>query len=536
MESLPFSWSISTIGEVSSYIQRGKSPKYSPRSSLPVINQRSIRWHGIIDEYLKYVHEDQFAAWGKERYVQAGDILWNSTGTGTIGRACLVRNRDTDPPKVVDSHVTIVRPLNGLVDAGYLFAWIRSPEVQQQIEDLATGTTNQIELSRTTITSTPVPLAPLNEQRRITAKLDTTLAAVDACCHRLDGVAATLKRFRQAVLEAATSGELTREWREERDFACDRWTIQDLCLNERYSLCIGPFGSNLKVSDYEEQGVPLVFVREIRNREFGGLGTKYVTPAKARELIAHQVRPGDLLLTKMGDPPGDTAIYPDELQSAIMTSDVVCIRPDPLKIDKVFLAFLLESPSGRDLIQGITAGVAQQKISLERLRTVVLMVPSLLEQQEIIRYAQGLFTLADQLEAKLTAARKVVDRLTPALLAKAFRGELVPQDPSDEPASVLLDRIRAARQVEAGAGKPARRGRPKAAASPATVAREAAPVPADCLAALLRECGALSERALLAASELEPARFRAQLALERQRGAIRDTTEDDGQVLLEASA
>ena len=237
----------------------------------------------------------------------------------------------------------------------------------------------------------------------------------------------------------------------------------------------------------------------------------------------------------MGDPPGDTAIYPDDLQSAIMTSDVVCIRPDPLKIDKVFLAFLLESPSGRDLIQGITAGVAQQKISLERLRTVVLMVPSLLEQQEIIRYAQALFSLADQLEAKLTAARKVVDRLTPALLAKAFRGELVPQDPGDEPASVLLERIRAARQAEAGAGKPSRRGRRQAAASPDPVALEAAPVPPDYLAALLKECGALSERALLAASELEPARFRAQLALEQGRGAILETTEDDGQVLLEAS-
>ena len=145
-------------------------------------------------------------------------------------------------------------------------------------------------------------------------------------------------------------------------------------------------------------------------------------------------------------------------------------------------------------------------------------------------------TLADQLEARLTAAHKVVDRLTPALLAKAFRGELVPQDPHDEPASVLLERIRAARQAEAVAGQPSRRGRNKAAANPATVALEAAPVPADCLAALLRECGALSERALLAASELEPARFRAQLALERQRGAIRDTPEDDGQVLLEASA
>ena len=177
-----------------------------------------------------------------------------------------------------------------------------------------------------------------------------------------------------------------------------------------------------------------------------------------------------------------------------------------------------------------------RNLAQKNLLIIKLFKPPADELEVVLSLAQDLFTLADHLEARLTAARKVVDRLTPALLAKAFRGELVPQDPSDEPASVLLDRIRAARQAEAGAGKPSRRGRRQAAASPDPVALEAAPVQPDHLAALLRECGALSERALLAASELEPARFRAQLALERQRGAIRDTPEDGGQVLLEASA
>ncbi|HEY5139625.1 MAG TPA: hypothetical protein VIJ25_09980, partial [Methylococcales bacterium] len=90
MSELPDGWEIATIAEVTDYISRGKSPKYTDLSSLPVVNQKAIRWFGIQKEHLKYVHPDQFDSWAPERYIQEGDILWNSTGTGTIGRACLV--------------------------------------------------------------------------------------------------------------------------------------------------------------------------------------------------------------------------------------------------------------------------------------------------------------------------------------------------------------------------------------------------------------------------------------------------------------
>jgi type I restriction enzyme S subunit len=155
------------------------------------------------------------------------------------------------------------------------------------------------------------------------------------------------------------------------------------------------------------------------------------------------------------------------------------------------------------------------------------------EQREIVNRVESLFSLADQLQAKLTAARQIVERLTPALLAKAFRGELVPQDPNDEPASELLTRIRSARQADPAAGKPSRRGRRKAAATPETPLIDTALGPPDQLATLLRECGALSRKALLAASELEPRRFEAQLALEHESRHIQPTWED-GEELWEA--
>ena len=174
-----------------------------------------------------------------------------------------------------------------------------------------------------------------------------------------------------------------------------------------------------------------------------------------------------------------------------------------------------------------------RNLSQKNLLSIQIRLPPKDELDQIESVSNRFFSLADQLEARLTAARRIVERLTPALLAKAFRGELVPQDPGDEPASALLERIRAARQAEAGAGKPSRRGRPKAAANPDQLPLDAAPVPPDFLAGLLRECGPLSERALLAVSELEPQRFQQQLYRELESGTAREV-QDNGQVLLEA--
>src|SRR5262249_37350303 len=98
-------------------------------------------------------------------------------------------------------------------------------------------------------------------------------------------------------------------------------TVKQLSSADRYSLAIGPFGSDLKVEDYRDQGVPLVFVRNIRSAVFDGPNTRYVTIAKGHELHAHQVIGGDILITKMGEPPGDACLYPHTRPPAIITAD-----------------------------------------------------------------------------------------------------------------------------------------------------------------------------------------------------------------------
>ena len=224
-------------------------------------------------------------------------------------------------------------------------------------------------------------------------------------------------------------------------------SIEQIASDEKYSLAIGPFGSNLKVPDYRDSGVPLVFVRNIRSGNYGGAYTKYVTPEKAFELNAHSIATGDVLVTKMGDPPGDADVYPAAQPLAIITADCIKIRCWKGLMSPFFLKSVINSHIGQRQIEPITQGVAQKKVSLGRFSSLAVPVPSREEQEEIMRifdvtaHEADTQLIAIELSLKQSAAQRK------NILKAAFSGQLVPQDPNDEPASVLLERIQAERRM-----------------------------------------------------------------------------------------
>jgi type I restriction enzyme S subunit len=449
--------------------------------------------------------------------VSHGDVLL--TIVGAIGRTAEVEAESL--PFTLQRSVAVLKPNDGLTSR-YLCYALESPEFQQFLVENAKGTA-QKGIYLIALGKASIRVAPTGEQRRIAAKLDTTLAAVDACRQRLDGVEALLKRFRQAVLAAATSGELTREWREER--GAEPWKTETLA-----NLADARLGKMLDQS--KNTGTPTPYLRNINVRWFSfdldDIQEIRLSESEAKDL---DVRFGDLLICEGGEP-GRCAVWRGESSRFTFQKALHRIRPSKSLLAD-FLSYCLRSSAEDGRLSALFTGTTIKHLTGSSLKKFQVQLPSRDEQREIIDRVESLFSLADQLEARLTTARRIVERLAPALLAKAFRGELVPQDPNDEPASELLARIRAARQAEAAASGPSRRGRRQAAANPVPSPAEAAPVTPDRLANLLRECGALSERALLAASELDPASFQAQLAHERHLGAIGHVV-DDGQELLEA--
>ena len=217
---------------------------------------------------------------------------------------------------------------------------------------------------------------------------------------------------------------------------------QDVSSYEPYSIGIGPFGSNLKVSDYTESGVPLIFVRNITRNNFTD-DLKYISVQKYKTLLPHAVKPLDILVTKMGDPPGDAEIYPEDQPVAVLTADCLKFRVWDKFASREYFKYCINSVLIKKQLGLITKGVAQKKISAGRFKTLLFPLPPKHEQEEIASRLEANLTEINRLEGELDDNLKRVDTLRQSILKKAFSGQLVAQDANDEPATLLLERIAA---------------------------------------------------------------------------------------------
>lgn len=213
---IPDSWCWARLSMVTEYIQRGKSPKYSNIKKLPVVAQKCNQWSGFSIEKAKFADPETITAYRSERYLQDGDLLWNSTGLGTLGRMAIYRSAlNPYGVAVADSHVTVIRSASDWMTYKYLFSYFAGPSVQLVVEAKASGSTKQKELSLSTIMDYLVPIPPLAEQRRIAAKIDELMPLIDEygnAQERREQLDRELPiRLRKSILQAAVEGKLTEQ-------------------------------------------------------------------------------------------------------------------------------------------------------------------------------------------------------------------------------------------------------------------------------------------------------------------------------------
>ena len=170
---IPANWVWIRLDDICSFIHRGKSPKYSLIKKYPVVAQKCNQWSGFSIEKAKFIEPQSISSYKEEYILQDEDLMWNSTGLGTLGRmAIYYKKLNPYELAVADSHVTVIRPYKQYVVSEYLYYYFAGNTVQSVIEDKSNGSTKQKELSTKTVKSYLVPLPPMEEQMRIVEKVE----------------------------------------------------------------------------------------------------------------------------------------------------------------------------------------------------------------------------------------------------------------------------------------------------------------------------------------------------------------------------
>jgi type I restriction enzyme, S subunit len=443
---LPSSWEECRLGDVVDY---GATQKAEP-DEIPA-DAWVLELEDIAKDTSKVLQRVTFAQRRpkstKNRFA-AGDVLYGKL------RPYLNKVVRADQDGYCTTEIVPLRPSEA-IDGGYLFYWLKHPAFLEYVTSVSHGL-NMPRLGTEAGKEAPLVLAPLNEQKRITDKLDAVLAQVDACRERLDRMPAILKRFRQTVLAAATSGKLTEEWRAtvSGDDLLD-WktlTLESLLDGKPRN------GYSPRAVEHETAVKSLTLTATTTGR-FRPEHFKYIDEDIPRS--SHLwLQPGDILIQRANtiEYVGISAIY-DGPPSGFIYPDLMMKCRANARVLPMFLHYVLLSEPVRRHFRENATGTAgnMPKINQQMVLSAPALVPPLSEQSEIVHRVEALFAYADRLEACHTAACVQVGCLTPALLDKAFRGELVPQDPNDEHASVLLEHIRAARAASEGVSGPRQR-------------------------------------------------------------------------------
>ncbi|MGO4416441.1 restriction endonuclease subunit S [Cupriavidus sp. KB_39] len=347
----------------------------------------------------------------------------------------------------------VCRPKPEVLEPRYLAGWFMTESFLRNGAVEMTGSVGHKRVPKEYLLSNEIPLAPLPEQKRIVDKLDLLLARVDACRDRVGRVGPLLKRFRHSVLAAATSGGLTEDWRTKMSMS-ENWKL--VRLAELGELGRGK-SKHRPRNDPCLYGGPYPFIQTGAIAQSKGRITQHSQTYSEFGLTQSKLWPTGTVCITIAANIADTAIltYP-----ACFPDSVVGFVADPAKSCPEFVKWSIDVIS--DHLESFAPATAQKNINLAILNDVEFRCPPIEEQAEIVRRVDVLFAFADRLEARLSQAQTAVGRLTPALLAKAFRGELVPQDPNDEPAAELLKRLQAARADVAKGSTPMRRVRAKA--------------------------------------------------------------------------
>jgi len=327
--------------------------------------------------------------------------------------------------------VTGILPSSAFVPE-YLFYYLRLARDAVLAQVIGSA---QPHINKQIVDELQIPISPIEEQQRIVNKLKGLLEKVDESQERLAKIPTFLKRFRQSVLVIACRGDLVKE-------KAKIVLLGDL----EPKIQTGPFGSSLHKSDYIRAGVPIVNPMHIVSGRIVPSENTTVSNGTYQRLQSYALKKGDVIIARRGEM-GRCAVVDSKSEGFLCGTGSLFVRINENIVDPNYLQLIISSPTTVAFLLERSVGTTMANLNQDILKDVEFPLPSVSIQRRIVTMVHKWFDMADKVEARYQKAQAQVDKLTLSILAKAFRGELVPQDPNDEPASKLLEKIKKANRA-----------------------------------------------------------------------------------------
>jgi type I restriction enzyme S subunit len=445
-------------------------------NGVPVLTTKNLEY-GYGRNFVRYISKDKFQEL-KRSEVKGGDIL--VAKIGSCGKVAIY-------PENLQSAMIPANLLKMTVHPEikklYVFHFISSPFFKKELESITTATA-QPAFNVTKFRKLLIPLPPLPEQHRIVAKIEELFTRLDAGVEALKKVKGQIKRYQQAVLKYAFEGKLTQQWREnvgtygntpiepasallerikEQRKKEAKGKIKELPPVDTSELPELPegwvwtrvgdvskmiqYGTSEKAND-DPNGIPVIRMGNILDGKIVYDNLKYF-PKEWPQLRDFILQDGDVLFNRTNSMElvGKTAVYKKYPPKAVFASYLIRIKLIEDSYRPELLSFFINSLYGRRYIASVVSQqVGQANVNGTKLSLMPIPLIPLPEQKKIVEEIETRLSIADNIEKIVEQSLKQSERLRQSILKRAFEGKLVPQDPTDEPASVLLERIKSNRQ------------------------------------------------------------------------------------------
>jgi type I restriction enzyme S subunit len=412
--STPGEWTAKRLGDIKQFITRGRQPTYADEG-IPVINQECIYWDDWYFENLRYLDEEVAAEWKEKYFPQQGDVILNSTGKGTLGRAQVYPDNER---RAIDSHVTLIRA-NGELNPFFYRYFLESHLGQALLYSMCVnGSTGQIELSKTQLDLLPVPLPPLGEQRKIASVLHT----LDRAIQKTEAVinqANTLKSgvvqqvFRNGTAshdsyEEAKSGAYPKQWNVVR--------FEELIEDTRY-------GTNNR-SNSDGEGYPTLRIPNVVDKRLTLDDLKH-TPLSDDELDRLRLEEDDILVIRTNGNPdyvGQCVTFPDMDEDYVYASYLIRIRVDTDRVLPAYVREFLNSTRGRSEMSGwIRSSAGNYNLSVSSMEKFQIPLPPIEEQAEMVEKIESVEQVAEKNRQSLSQLNSLKRGLMQDLLTGEVR-------------------------------------------------------------------------------------------------------------------